>query len=495
MLAPYAVAVTATALFTLSLKLLIKDSVKASALVSIFLVLFFFYGHVHHLLFRWMTDNDIRVIGILLARHRYLLPFSVILASVSVSLVLRYRGNLVPGMQVATGMMLVLVVWNIGRVGLADLRSWGAQPSLGQIADTPRNPIAGADGLPDIYYFILDGYGRADGLKKIYGFDNSKFIDSLTQKGFYVASKSRSNYVQTSLSLPSSLNMRYLDERDDPRNVQGWNRRLKDPAEINNNVVSHFVKSMGYQWVQFDSGWGERKNPLADIQFIESGMLPLLLNRYSSKLAESTIADALLNIVGLDLTTPFRVESARLFTTAMREVRTVPDIPGPTFSFLHSIPPHPPAIFDRAGNVRKPADSELNRNWWGFTDLYVDQLIYVNQTIESVVDEILERSAVEPIIIIQADHGTALSESDMSFMTGSIRFENPSESLVFERTGILNAYYLPEYCNSGLYATITPVNTFRLVFDNCFGTDFGLLEDVTYWSSYGRAHDFQRVDP
>lgn len=36
--------------------------------------------------------------------------------------------------------------------------------------------------LPDIYYIILDGYGRADVLSSIHGFDNSEFIHAL-EKG------------------------------------------------------------------------------------------------------------------------------------------------------------------------------------------------------------------------------------------------------------------------------------------------------------------------
>ena len=33
-----------------------------------------------------------------------------------------------------------------------------------------------------------------------------------------------------------------------------------------------------------------------------------------------------------------------------------------------------------------------------------------------------------------------------------------------------------------LYSKITPVNTFRLILDTYFGSDYGLLEDVSYFS-------------
>jgi hypothetical protein len=71
-------------------------------------------------------------------------------------------------------------------------------------------PQALQPGLPDIYYIILDGYGRSDVLRDLYGLDEGPFLRALQEDGFYVADKSRSNYGQTSLSFASALNMSYL---------------------------------------------------------------------------------------------------------------------------------------------------------------------------------------------------------------------------------------------------------------------------------------------
>jgi len=88
---------------------------------------------------------------------------------------------------------------------------------------------------------------------------------------------------------------------------------------------------------------------------------------------------------------------------------------------------------------------------------------------EALADEILARSEVPPIIVLQADHG-------------------PSEEM-----GIFNAFYFPEDGRSYLYPSITPVNTFRLIFDFYFGTNLGLLEDRSYFSNYGHPYEFIRV--
>jgi len=61
---------------------------------------------------------------------------------------------------------------------------------------------------------------------------------------------------------------------------------------------------------------------------------------------------------------------------------------------------------------------------------------------------------------------------------------------------ILNAYYLPRGGQDLLYENISPVNSFRLIFDYYFGGNFGLLEDGSYFSSYQQPFDFTLIkDP
>jgi hypothetical protein len=78
------------------------------------------------------------------------------------------------------------------------------------VATAPVIPATPA--APDIYYIVLDAYGRQDRLREFFGYDNEPFLRELEKRGFFVARKARSNYVQTVLSLGSSLNMTYLDE-------------------------------------------------------------------------------------------------------------------------------------------------------------------------------------------------------------------------------------------------------------------------------------------
>ena len=58
---------------------------------------------------------------------------------------------------------------------------------------------------------------------------------------------------------------------------------------------------------------------------------------------------------------------------------------------------------------------------------------------------------------------------------------------------ILNAYHLPEGGNQGLYENITPVNSFRIIFNNYFGGSFALLEDQSFFSDHAAIYDFVEV--
>ena len=69
-------------------------------------------------------------------------------------------------------------------------------------------------------------------------------------------------------------------------------------------------------------------------------------------------------------------------------------------------------------------------------------------------------------------------------------WENPENTYFKERLAILNAVHLPGGDSTGLYDEMTPVNTFRLIFNRYFGTELELLEDESYFSLWDRPYEF-----
>ena len=139
-------------------------------------------------------------------------------------------------------------------------------------------------------------------------------------------------------------------------------------------------------------------------------------------------------------------------------IKEIPNsIPSPKFVYFHIVFPHPPYIVDADGEFlnEEPAD-ELAA--------YADQIRYINSRLIDIVDTLLEESDPEPIIVIQSDHGASIDYESLDIDKAN-------------RLGILNAFYLPGVDANKLYSTISPVNTFRLIFDRYFNGQYGLLPD------------------
>jgi hypothetical protein len=149
------------------------------------------------------------------------------------------------------------------------------------------------------------------------------------------------------------------------------------------------------------------------------------------------------------------------------ELKHLPEIEGPRFVFAHIMVPHPPFIFAPDGEFVW-AD--------GKAEGYIASVEFIDAQIVPVVAEIIKNSKTPPVIILMGDHGAV----------GIPKLETPQR-----RMSILNAFYVNDQAKSDLYETITPVNTFRIVLNNYFGTDFPLLDDLSYHSS--RKDDFTSV--
>jgi len=447
-------------------KLIQGDWHKAGLSASLTLILFFSYGHIYQAI---RESGDL---GNILGRHRYLLPIMAALFIAGLYWIARRMKSpreVTRGVNIVSLVLLAWPVFQIASFYIADAVNLSRMTS----DETPAVTGLSPDELPDVYYIILDGYARDDTLRDFYGYDNSVFLDELTSRGFYVATCSRSNYVMTRLSLSSSLNMDYLDKinlKEDSNNAEQLAWRL-----IQKNRVREDFEALGYTTVAFETGYYWTEWTDADLYFSkDSGGQDTLskiygfgkLNNFEVLFIRTTLLQALLDL---------ETQLSQRFTTIVDQgakkaqydtvsftLDTLPkiaEIREPTFVFAHVLAPHHPYVLGPDGEFTPVNGS------------YVSQVQFLNHKIPEVVDEILAKSESPPIIILQADHS------------------GPGTNPYPFRLNILNAYYLPGGGKDALYSSITPVNTFRLIFDTYFGTDFGLLEDISYHSTYENYFD------
>ncbi len=329
--------------------------------------------------------------------------------------------------------------------------------SLGQIAYsafTARESIVATDDsiytsnidpseLPDIYYIIPDEYAGRDTLLKMYNFTNEEFWGWLKEKNFYVPEHSLSNYNKTHLSVPSSLNMNFIDKLIDTNDVQDADKLAKLLEQLaKDNLVVKTLKKNHYIYINVGSRWSlTGKNPNADISYSYEG-----LNHFNELVVESTLLRA--------LNSPAQVFDFEV-------LKNIPDIDkSPKFVFAHMPVPHVPFIYDKDGNIL-PADE-----WYNF-DNYLGQLLFVNRELKEITSSILEKTKRPLVVIIQSDHGFRFCDK-VSSMTSSLC------ETINERNN-LNAYYFSDGDYSGLYEGITPVNSFRVVFNKYLKTNYSLL--------------------
>jgi hypothetical protein len=326
---------------------------------------------------------------------------------------------------------------------------------------------------PDIYYIILDGYPRADILRDIYQYDNSSFIQDLEELGFVVPSNSHSNYSRTSISVSTTLDMQYWESiaPDMQGAVYWW---LVEPV-MDHNRIRATLESIGYQSVSIATDWGITNNPTTDIYLKPS---PFILSDYENYLIGSTPLEFLYApferiapVVNNDVHREFIMFN-------MDELKKLPALPGPKFVFSHIIAPHPPFVFDANG---APLDSKTSFTFDSpggslytpeeYKRAYVEQVEFINKEIRLVIDELLGKSAIPPVIIIQADHGSAIH----------VDFYDPQGSCMKERFSNFAAYYLPGTEPGVIPQDISPVNIFRIVLNEYFDAQMALLDDRQYF--------------
>lgn len=325
---------------------------------------------------------------------------------------------------------------------------------------------------PDIYYIIMDAYGRADVLKSMYGVDNSTFIDYLRNKGFYVADQSHPDYIQSVFSIPSGLNFSYLESEPEGSDAVQYFTNL-----VSDNRLMRTLKQCGYETVAFETGFSFTNHPQVDL-YLSSGSP---LNNFESLLLAGSPLDWLPGAI-YQKPPAFSYEGHRervLFDFA--QLAELPKRPGPKMVFAHIVSPHPPFVFDAQGNPIQPDRSysmndgdDYRGTWDEYRQGYAGQVQFDNKMLEKTIDAILAKSSRPPIIIIQGDHGPG----------GFLNWSSPEKSCLWERASILNAYYLPDGGESALYPQISPVNSFRVVLNTYFKAKLELLPDRTYFTSH-----------
>ncbi len=323
--------------------------------------------------------------------------------------------------------------------------------------------------LPDIYFIVLDGYLRGDVLRDAAAYNNMPFLRDLETAGVHHADRAFANYHSMIMTVVSCLNMDYLDAFA-PEQGAGNLRHLA--RLYNDNRVFKFLRGQGYVLAGFPPGL-ELLEPRATVD--EYHRPSDILGEFELVLAENTAAARLLEALHYARhRTPLSMREVVERRRTLYVMETLPDIAAtpsdaPRFVYACLTVPGPPFLFDRQGRRADLASPALRRDNGGMElsaaelrAAYVEQLHYTNTLLSQTLRDILEASAAPPVIIVLSSTGPA----GVHFVDDG--YENPLSlanlALFHGPDGVLE---LPE--------DVTPVNVFRILFNDLFGAELPLL--------------------
>lgn len=444
-------------------RMILFDWHRAAFCTAVLVLLFFSYGHVYNYV------EDVSPFGVLLGRHRFLVIIWAGLALLAVTVSFRKSMNIARYTAILNTIAIVLLLFPLAtvilyRFSVRDVPSVRVDPVSALTVMTDQ-------ALPDVYYIILDSYTRSDVLKEVYGYDNSAFLNELEKIGFYVAECSTSNYMWTQLSISSTLNMEYL--QDDPGFADAADKDVFTEDLLKHSLVRRTFESLGYKTVAFATGFPFNEITDSDI-YLEPPISMRGAREFEVLLVNTTLLRVLQDFGYIRINQAASANSRDRTLFALSEFDNLPEMGGPKFAYIHIITPHPPFVFGPNGESIDPGGfKSLEGQYTDETYFqgYVGQVRFISDQMIRSVRKLLDGSPTPPIIIIQGDHG-------------------PWKQQGQNRVSILNAYYLPGHPGA-VYPAISPVNSFRVVFNEYFHAEYPLLDDFSYRSPYANVYDFK----
>ncbi len=462
---PLLLSLSVTAILALSLRPILPEANRRGAVLLFAVVLFWTFGSIVGLVRRFIEPAA----EFSVAQKAIFVVATALLTLYAVARIRKSKRSFAPLTRFLNPVSTAAIAVAVASLALHSLRASAGPGALemGSLSTPGGN-------RPNIVYIILDAYTRGDVLKEAFNLDNGPFEDALEERGFFMADNSYAKNNLTSYSLASTLNMQLLD---------GVALRLGGDALpeslLRDSLVIKQLGEWGYRTVIFRSDLTEMLRGKVDSfvepnrvihafheRLINATPLRLLVNRLNTRKQEEHGRRALIYDIHRDgVREKFEILEALEFGET------------PHFVFAHILSPHWPFVFDAKGEAVYPTVRyrlEVNfPSWEGptleeFTEGYAEQLQAVNAMTLRALDGLLEKNP-NTIVILQGDHGTRRS----------MHAETPFslEKRAREEHAILNAFRFPEGDPPAtIKRTITSVNTFRVLFDELFGANLGLLD-------------------
>jgi hypothetical protein len=429
------------------------DPNSASNAVLILLIVFFLYGAI----FSFLRSLDLFTI-----EHRTLLPVMIVLGSYAALFI--HRLGETPNrllQQGARAILVGLVLLNILMVVPVEIEKLRAARAWSTAIEEnlSQSHLRTSSRKPDIYYLVIDEAAGFDVIREYWEDDRvNQYEEYFRDRGFFIASRSRSSSLNTLYEMASRLNFRYSEKDKDDR--------LGLMEEISQNKVMRNLRERGYTTIVFDQTRSPLAYPsktpiVADYSFSDEAASDQYegqrLNEFSKMVLELTMLRPLLEAE--DTYDPMILAHRDNVLFAFDRIANLDDIPSPKFVYAHLLVTHVPFLFKEDGSLN---EIEAFHDW----NYYLDNYLFTQHKLQELAERLLSDADPDnlPVIIIESDHG---ARNIPTYVSGTL--ENYPEEY---KSRILNVFFLPGFDYSSLKDDMDPVETFPLVFERYFGESF-----------------------
>ncbi len=337
----------------------------------------------------------------------------------------------------------------------------------------------------DVYLILLDGYPRADALHAIYGLDNSPFLNELARRGLTVSGASGGNYLFTQHTFASMLNFRHIPEL--VRELGASELPLPDAMRlaVSHNEAFGRMRDLGYEVVTVSAGYESVGLGSAD-RVIDTGQL----SEFERHLLRRT---HLIDVLALTAPDWLPDQLRDRVHDTLRSVQRIASEESvrPRFVLAHIPSPHSPNLFRADGSPQDVkdlrtfhADSPQATGWSEeeFAHQVREQVTYLNSLVLGMLDELMEATSGEAVIVLMSDHGLRMTTT----------FGNPDDPNLWERYATLFAAYTPDH--DDLFGDrVTNINVLPILLNAYASAELDCLPDHAYANGTGGFLDLHRV--
>jgi hypothetical protein len=486
---PLAILLSLVALILAISKVAKENLIKAQICISMVLILNYIYYPLYDFVLEQFLNHSLlniayATIGIILVKYIWRMKPS-------------YAYNLLQIFSFFAFSLIFIIVANLSISIIMDVEETANLKTEEdfdvQLANYINEDLLSQLNTRDFYFLVLDRYPGEEILFANQGYSNKDFYENLTNLGFLVLQGSRSNYGATDKSIPSMLNMNYLDKLKNTK----YNEE--------NNILWKFFKSQGFTFIFLPSNWiTTTRNDYADV----------ILNPYPMHLDRESKLREFQKIMFFQRTFFGNIYYSLmyiLFNESMPSVSIGPlqerfkeldQLAEKDFNMQwndknqsrdrNSI--HVSNTLENISHVPKISNKKFvfaHVHLWEYLDGPTENYIQnANIRIESLVKKLITESYPAPVIVLLSDHGEKPRSSEILKANISIYRKyacypnDATEEDILTSWYPLNnfeAFYLPDGGNKIIYPGITPVNIWRAILNYYFKTKFLYLEDRSYW--------------